>query len=121
MKVSRRCEKRLAGFVVLISIILVPILILMGTLVCNNACERYKLAVENGQLETSRGAVFFSEIFRMVWLHPLENVVLCGLLLVSGFSSQKASSVHRKPGKAVEVGDPTNLPRGFFHGVHNIA
>uniref|UniRef100_A0A1I7WE63 E5 n=1 Tax=Heterorhabditis bacteriophora TaxID=37862 RepID=A0A1I7WE63_HETBA len=40
-----------AGFIVLIALILLPIIILLTTLCCNNSCEKYKQAVEDGRLE----------------------------------------------------------------------
>ncbi|TMS39574.1 hypothetical protein L596_006075 [Steinernema carpocapsae] len=42
------------GFVVLIALILLPIMILLTTLCCNNACEKYNQAVESGKIRKSR-------------------------------------------------------------------
>ncbi|KAK0399394.1 hypothetical protein QR680_003024 [Steinernema hermaphroditum] len=72
------------GFVVLIALILLPIMILLTTLCCNNACEKYNQAVENGRIRRSR---FFHG-------PPEKDVTLCGVTVFRGIrkSGRKANS-----------------------------
>uniref|UniRef100_A0A1I7ZLW4 Protein kinase domain-containing protein n=3 Tax=Steinernema glaseri TaxID=37863 RepID=A0A1I7ZLW4_9BILA len=72
------------GFVVLIALILLPIMILLTTLCCNNACEKYNQAVENGTIRRSR---FFHG-------PPQKDVTLCGVTVFRGIrkSGRKANA-----------------------------
>uniref|UniRef100_A0A0K0E4M9 Protein kinase domain-containing protein n=1 Tax=Strongyloides stercoralis TaxID=6248 RepID=A0A0K0E4M9_STRER len=91
------------GFIVLIALILLPILILLGSLCCNNACQRYAVADEKGKLKKSK----------LYYPQPQEDIKLCGIIVVVGSNHQEKNIIHKK--KKVDDDDPTapmNLEKG---------
>ncbi|CEF71235.1 Protein kinase domain and Protein kinase-like domain-containing protein [Strongyloides ratti] len=91
------------GFIVLIALILLPILILLGSLCCNNACQRYAVAEEKGKLKKSK----------LYYPQPQKDIKLCGVIVVVGSNHQEKNILHKK--KRVDDDDPTaamNLEKG---------
>uniref|UniRef100_A0A0K0EV47 Protein kinase domain-containing protein n=1 Tax=Strongyloides venezuelensis TaxID=75913 RepID=A0A0K0EV47_STRVS len=91
------------GFIVLIALILLPIMILLGSLCCNNACQRYEAAEEKGKLKKSR----------LYYPQPQKDITLCGVIVVLGSNHQERNVLHKK--KRIDDDDPTapmNLEKG---------
>uniref|UniRef100_A0A0N4ZHZ1 Protein kinase domain-containing protein n=1 Tax=Parastrongyloides trichosuri TaxID=131310 RepID=A0A0N4ZHZ1_PARTI len=77
------------GFIVLIALILLPIMILLGSLCCNNACQR------------------------LYYPQPEKDIKMCGVIVVIGSKHQEKSVSYKR--KKVDDDDPTapmNLEKG---------
>uniref|UniRef100_A0A914YA10 Protein kinase domain-containing protein n=1 Tax=Panagrolaimus superbus TaxID=310955 RepID=A0A914YA10_9BILA len=105
IKMSCQCELN-EGFVVLIAIILLPILILLTTLCCNTACEKYHQRMDSERYKKSK--LYVEE--------PDADVVICGVKVIPRAVSEKRKrSIASKRNKAESNDDetsPTNLPKG---------
>uniref|UniRef100_A0A8R1DEQ9 Protein kinase domain-containing protein n=1 Tax=Caenorhabditis japonica TaxID=281687 RepID=A0A8R1DEQ9_CAEJA len=100
------------GFIVLIALIILPILILLTTLCCNNSLEKYQADVENGKLERSC----------FVLKTPKTDIVACGYILVEGriYVDINSEENTRKMGIAEGLAQLANRD-GIFNGVARIA
>ncbi|CAJ0579815.1 unnamed protein product, partial [Mesorhabditis spiculigera] len=115
------CQCKLnEGFIVLIALILLPILILLTTLCCNNSIEKYKQAKADGSLERCR----------YVKKPPKEDIVLCGVLVLQGTHGRAKGSrgeeIRRKNADSQQqdpmaVTQALRLQSGFAMGVSKLA
>ncbi|CAJ0930798.1 unnamed protein product, partial [Mesorhabditis belari] len=116
------CQCKLnEGFIVLIALILLPILILLTTLCCNNSIEKYKQAKADGSLEKCS----------YVKKAPKDDIILCGMLVLQGTNgrSKKRSneSLARRKNAESTQHDQTSMTQalrlqsGFAMGVSKLA
>ncbi|CAI4221811.1 unnamed protein product [Auanema sp. JU1783] len=95
------------GFIVLIALILLPVLILLITLCCNNTMEKFKHSKSES---------------RFVYTRPEHDVILCGVIVIDGKGQRKPSVRRKLATTSEEPGCVDNLPKtAFSRGVARIA
>jgi len=110
IKMSCQCELN-EGFVVLIAIIFLPIIILLTTLCCNNACEKYRVSIQSEKVKKSRFYV----------PEPADDVVLCGIKVIHGEARKhKISTAKRNRGSSdIEYSNPSHT--GMLKTIEDLA